>query len=649
VPKPTPIYPAAIAGDGQLTIAVNRFQTTITQPIGSGDTQMTVADASQIVTNMLLSLDKDGEIVRVTGAPAGKVVPISRGFDGTTAVLHLSGATVSGMVDAWHHNALVAEVQAIQTTLGPNLSLIPVSPMVFSTQYDFPAQTPGGTLSSGNQVITLTPVPKGVNGTDTNHSLYISGGTGTAEAVPITGGTAVSGAASGTVIVTCANSHSGAWTIRSSTAGIIEAITDNPSQEIHIPAGSYTMHDTVKLNGTKSLILSGEGSSTAGTFLNFGSITDNRPAISITDPTDVGERKLLRYFNIQGTGTSSGGDGIYLDHGVRVTLDNLAVNSFARHGLHTSSAFEITVSNCQFSYSGMYGVLMDGVSNLNRLESCYIGNNSRLNGFGGISIVGPDPAAPTESILLDGVDVEGQGSAPFTTVTTTYGVFVQNVTGIVLCNSYIEGNVGGDAVLYQGGVTSIVEFNNWINSGHITYGATCNRITSFANTFYSAAAYRSILPSLATLVIGPDTCLSGSPECTNHPRLLGLGPATAQIAAATANLTLSTTATDVTGATITLNRSGSYIIRAIFDFTEIGAGDVSQLFTGTLIFDGVAQTATAVYVPGVVNGRACVSQQWLISTTTIGSIVKLQAQKNGGTGTSTANATTTTISASWVP
>jgi len=72
--------------------------------------------------------------------------------------------------------------------------------------------------------VTLTPVPPGVNGTDSGHYLYISGVTGTAEAVLITGGTAVEGNPSGTVIFTPANNHSGAWTLSSATGGIQEAI-----------------------------------------------------------------------------------------------------------------------------------------------------------------------------------------------------------------------------------------------------------------------------------------------------------------------------------------------------------------------------------------------------------------------------------------
>ena len=88
-------------------------------------------------------------------------------------------------------------------------------------------QMPGGTLSSGSNTITLVPCPRGVdttNNTAAPYGVYISGGTGTAEAAPVTGGTCTPGASSGTIVVTAANSHSGAWTVGSANGGIQEAI-----------------------------------------------------------------------------------------------------------------------------------------------------------------------------------------------------------------------------------------------------------------------------------------------------------------------------------------------------------------------------------------------------------------------------------------
>ncbi|HEY1896705.1 MAG TPA: right-handed parallel beta-helix repeat-containing protein [Terracidiphilus sp.] len=519
--KPAARFPGAIATDSDLAIAVNRQQTQLALGLDSSATSMTVADTSLTVAYSLLSID--AEIVKVTGPPSGNVVPISRGFDGTTPAVHLTNAVVSGFIDAYHHNTLVAEVEAIEQALGVNLSqVISSSPMVFSTQYDFPAQTPGGTLATGNQVITLTPVPKGVNGTDKNHLLWITGGTGTAEAVPITGGTAVSGAASGTVIVTCAFAHSGVWTIQSASHGIMEARIAHPSTEIHIPAGTYNMPATLTFDASKNLMLTGEGSaiSGTGTFLNFGSVTGD--AIQIFDPSgsiSSQERKIIQHLNIQGPGTASGGQGIHIKNAVRVTLEDLAINSFALSGILTEASFEITVRNCSVSYCGEWGCQFNGASNMSRIEQSYFGNNSRSDGYGGISIVGNSATDRTVGVVLDGVDVEGQGDTPFTTVTTTYGLFAQNVAGLTLCNSYFEGNVGPDAVLYQAAVSSIVEYDNWVMSGQIIYGASCSNIISFGNVFYGTAASRLVQAPMSSIVMGPDTALNSSPEAT---RLLGM-------------------------------------------------------------------------------------------------------------------------------
>ena len=86
------------------------------------------------------------------------------------------------------------------------------------------AKSASGTISAGSSTVTLTPVPRGVNGANQSYFVRVSGGVGSAEQCAVTGGTAVSQAASGTVIMTCANSHSGSWSIGSATSGIQEAV-----------------------------------------------------------------------------------------------------------------------------------------------------------------------------------------------------------------------------------------------------------------------------------------------------------------------------------------------------------------------------------------------------------------------------------------
>lgn len=225
---PTPVFPGAIATDAQLKVANNLITTTLQVGAGSTDTILFVASAAGFVPNSLVSIEN--EIVAIasvvtSGNPQLIVAAGGRGFDGTTAAAHSAGVNVSMYIDAWHHNVLATEIKAIEGFIGPNGSNIGSGyPFLVSVSFQFAPQSPGGSLVTGNNVVNLSPVPKGVNGSDANHYLYISGGTGAAEAVLITGGTAVSGQPSGTVIVNCANAHSGAWTIASATGGLQEAV-----------------------------------------------------------------------------------------------------------------------------------------------------------------------------------------------------------------------------------------------------------------------------------------------------------------------------------------------------------------------------------------------------------------------------------------
>lgn len=246
--KPPAVFPGGIATDADLLFGDNRVITMLANGVSSTDIAITVADATYIAVNMVLSLDRDGEIVKVTGPPIGRTIPVQRGFDSTIPTAHAAGAVVLGNIVAWHHNALASEIEAIERALGPNLTNIQVIGVI-TTAFEFPPQAPGGALAAGQpNVVTLSPVPLGVNGSDRCHYLYISGGTGTPEAVLITGGTAVGGAPSGTVTFVPVNAHTGAWTIQSATAGTQEAVNASPiGSLISIPAGSYTWHAGVLL------------------------------------------------------------------------------------------------------------------------------------------------------------------------------------------------------------------------------------------------------------------------------------------------------------------------------------------------------------------------------------------------------------------
>lgn len=282
--KPTAAFPGRIATDADLTIGVDRLQTALAATLDNVSLTMTVVNASLIVANMQLSIDN--EIVRVTAAPIGNQVAISRAFDNTTAAVHLSGAPVSGYITAWHHNALVSEVEAVETALGINLSNLSTSVFVINTPFNFAAQSPGGSLIVGANTITLSPVPAGVNGVDTGHALYISGGTGTAEAATIIGGTAVAGAPSGTLIIQCANTHSGAWTIQSASGGIQEALCSLPANggQVWVVANVTLYANVTPCGKTTTQVRKMAGITISGAFTILNAAVAGTPEQIFTGP-----------------------------------------------------------------------------------------------------------------------------------------------------------------------------------------------------------------------------------------------------------------------------------------------------------------------------------------------------------------------------
>lgn len=270
------------------------------------------------------------------------------------------------------------------------------APLIKQTSdYNFPVQTPGGSLAVGSNTITLTPVPLGVNGVDVLHKLYITGGAGTAEAVLVTGGTAVSGAASGTVIVTCAYTHSGAWTIGSATGGLQEIVNvvASSSDIIQLDAAYTELHAAVTFPASGNVKIRGSGmvrsailrsaDYPAGNLLqtNGGTVWIDLSEFEIWNSTGLGTSGASIYYNANGAGgysnltnlyIVSGGIGIKIDSGSNVIMRGLQVqnfdatsNPFATLWITATGAVEpfgIFISDSSFGSIGAgVGVLIDAV------------------------------------------------------------------------------------------------------------------------------------------------------------------------------------------------------------------------------------------------------------------------------------------------
>lgn len=116
---------------------------------------------------------------------------------------------------------------------------------------------------------------------------------------------------------------------------------------------------------------------------------------------------------------------------------------------------------------------------------------------------------------------------------------------------------------------------------------------------------------------------------------------------ATTDLSLTTSYQDIAGATVTVNRSGTYKVTACFEF-NITAGDTGAAIDGQLLVNGSAQTIFAVAQAPAGTIELSTFQQWVVTGVLSGQVLKLQAKKAAGSGTSSVIHFNTTIIAEWI-
>jgi hypothetical protein len=112
-------------------------------------------------------------------------------------------------------------------------------------------------IQAGPNSVTVVPCPRGVNGSDLWHYLYL-GGTGTPEVVLITGGTCVSRASGGTIEFTAAYAHPIGYSIGTATDGFQEAVIDADmtstggavSRQVMIDPGSHLLRARVSIRSS---------------------------------------------------------------------------------------------------------------------------------------------------------------------------------------------------------------------------------------------------------------------------------------------------------------------------------------------------------------------------------------------------------------
>jgi hypothetical protein len=176
-----------------------------------------------------------------------------------TFTLSISGqfaAAAQGIVYVFMAKAGAVNIAqgTTSTAVSANWLTLYNAPFADSRAYNFSPQSPGSSLGVGADTITLNPMPAGINAYSIGQYVYISGGVGSAEAVPITA------VGTNTVTVTCANTHTGVWTISSATSGAAEALAANRGGTLYFAPGGYPFYAPLLITAPATIVCSNAAS-----------------------------------------------------------------------------------------------------------------------------------------------------------------------------------------------------------------------------------------------------------------------------------------------------------------------------------------------------------------------------------------------------
>jgi len=109
-------FPTSLDTVVELIQAANNAQTTLNGALNASATTIAVISTASFAATGSFAVDN--ELISYTGKTATSFTGCVRGFDGTTAATHDSGATVSDVVTTRHHEVVVDAILAIQERLG---------------------------------------------------------------------------------------------------------------------------------------------------------------------------------------------------------------------------------------------------------------------------------------------------------------------------------------------------------------------------------------------------------------------------------------------------------------------------------------------------------------------------------------------------
>ena len=145
-------WPTSVATDAGLYVAVNGIFTNLSAGVNNAVTTIPVASTTGFPATGGVVIDT--EVIFYTSLDSTNFYGCTRGSDATTAAAHNSLAIVGADIIAFHHNGLMAEIEAIETSLvaAPLWTKFTVPYSSFSTSSTTNSINLGSVLPAGSIV-----------------------------------------------------------------------------------------------------------------------------------------------------------------------------------------------------------------------------------------------------------------------------------------------------------------------------------------------------------------------------------------------------------------------------------------------------------------------------------------------------------------
>lgn len=118
----TAAFPTTIATDQDLLAAKRISSSTLSASINASTTTVTVASGAQFLNYEVIRIDDEEMLICSIATNTLTICTGARGYNGSTAASHTSGAAVRGVITSWHHNQIAAEIKAIETRLSTRVA-----------------------------------------------------------------------------------------------------------------------------------------------------------------------------------------------------------------------------------------------------------------------------------------------------------------------------------------------------------------------------------------------------------------------------------------------------------------------------------------------------------------------------------------------